>query len=160
MKRLCTGSLALGLAVVLAAGCSRESPKGGPGTGKSSTTTTSGTGGTSTTTTTTDGDDYFKIGVPTGHTNVDQGGQTAVKVDVNRHGKFNEEVTLKFEPTAGSGLKVEPATVKVPADKKYAEVTVMAEAGAKVGTTNVKVIATPMTGKATEQELGMEVKKK
>jgi len=169
MKRLSMGLLTLSLALVLSAGCSRESNKGGPAPDKKGGTTgTTGTGtnghgttGTATTGTGTTGSnerDDFTISVPRGNTNVDQGGQTNIDVSVNRHGKFDQEVTLKFDPAAGSGLKVEPATVKVPKDKNKEQVTVQADAGAKTGSTNIKVTATPTTGKAVEENIGIDVK--
>jgi uncharacterized membrane protein len=161
----CTGLIVFGLSLALAAGCSRESPKGGPGAeNKTATTTTStkspdATSQTTTTTTRTDDQrDDFTVKVPNGYTNVTQGEQQSITVKINRNGKFDQEVTLKFDPPVGSGLHVEPATATVAKDKKETQVTVRADAGAKTGTTDIRVTGMPQTGKATDVNLGVEVK--
>jgi len=169
MKRLSMGLLTLSLALVLAAGCSRESNKGGPtgdvkkgttgttgtGTGHTGTTGTAPTTGTGTGTASNERDD-FTVKVPTGNTNVTQGERTEMTVTVSRHGKFDQDVHLKFDPPAG--VKVEPATVDVPKGKDDARVTVSADNTAKVGTTNIMVTGTGGGGPAAKVEMGIEVK--
>jgi len=168
MKRLSTGFLTLSLALALVTGCSRESNKGGPtgdkkaGTTGTTGTTTTGTGttGTTTTTTTTNGArEDFTIKVPTGYTNVTQGEKQSVTVTINRNGKFEDEVNLKFD--APEGIKVEPATAKVAKGANDTQVTVHANPDAKLGTSDVTVTGTtPAGGNPATVKLGVEVKKK
>src|SRR5687768_14153916 len=105
MKALQVGLCVLGLSALPLAGCTRESPKGGPGA-KGETvakTTTTDAGTTVTTEKKVETDraenraDTFSIKVPDGGTNVTQGKSENVTVSINRGDTFKQAVTLKFE---------------------------------------------------------------
>ena len=171
MKVRLLGSTFCVLALLGLVGCNRESPKGGPGAdkankgdGKSTTSTTTGapgtTGTTSTTTTTNAGADTFTIKVPAGNSNVTQGEQKEMTVSVSRQGGFDQDVTLSFKPAADSGVTVTPSSAVAKKGGDDVRVTVKAASDATVGTTNVEVMGTPATGKATSEKMGIEVKKK
>jgi hypothetical protein len=151
------------LGLVLLVGCSRESNKGGPGAdkGKPAPGTPAANNppaGGERTPGATDRD-HFTVKVPSGNTNVTQGERKEVTVTIDRDGKFDQEVTLKFEPPAG--IKVEPASVSIPKGKDEARVTIHATPEAKVGTTNVAVTGTAASGgPPAKVEMGVEVKAK
>jgi len=165
MRRLWTSFLAFGLACTLAAGCSRESNKGGPGatvTPKKETTTTSD-GKTTTTTETksTNGGDRtqtFTVKVPSTSTSVRQGERKEVTVSVSRGSNFDSDVHLTFK--APAGLKVEPASATAKKGSDDVRVTVEAASDATVGTSDVHVNGHGGSGPDAAVDFKVEVKKK
>ena len=145
MKSLHVAMLVGVLALV---GCSRESPKGGPG--KTTTTTDSGR--------TVTREDSFKVQVPTGGTNVTQGKRQEVDISLNRNGDFKQAVKLKFD--APAGLKVVPAEATIKSGDNKTNVFVEAEEGAPVGRHSITVTGIPETGDATSVKMDIDVKKK
>ena len=149
--RILFPSLTLAAAFTLvAAGCNRESPKGGPGADKANKgTPTSGSN---------DKADSFSIKTPSGSTNVTQGTQQEVSVSVNRGSSFDQDVKLTFK--APEGVQVTPDSVTVKKGADEAKITVKAMDTATPGTTNIKITGTPAAGPATSVDMGIEIKKK
>jgi hypothetical protein len=159
-------------------GCTRESPKGGPGatntgptttaskdTQKTTTTTTPTDDGktqttTKTTTTTTNDkrDDTFTVQVPAGATNVTQGKREEVTISIDRDGDFNEPVHIKF--SAPKGITMVPAETSIKTGETKAKVAIEAAADAPVGRHSITVTGSPQTGASTSVKMDIDVKKK
>ena len=120
--RILAPTLSLAATVILSlAGCSRESPKGGPGADKAKGTPTSGSA---------DKTETFSIKVPAGNTNVTQGEQTEMNVSVSRGTNFDQDVKLTFK--APEGVQVTPDSVTAKKGADDAKITVNCGAAARV----------------------------
>jgi uncharacterized membrane protein len=88
----------------------------------------------------------FTLKVPTGATNITQGGEgEAVEISVDRGEDMKGAIPLTFKPPAG--ITIEPASTEIPADKDGVEVTVKAAADTATGEQ-----AIPVTAKVGEKE--------
>ena len=165
MKALQVGLCILGLSALTLAGCTRESPKGGPGAkGETTTKTTATDSGTTVTTEkkveTNRGEvraETFSIEVPPGGTNVTQGKREEVSVSIDRGGSFKQPVKLKFE--APAGIKVQPSEVTVGGADTRVKVGIEAAPDATPGRHSINVIGIPETGKQTSVKMDVDVKK-
>lgn len=159
MRALQAGLCVLGLSALTLAGCTRESPPGGPGAKQTTAKTTTTDSGTTVTTQkqTENRAQTFEIEVPPGGTNVTQGKREDVTVSIDRGSSFKESVTLKFE--APAGIKVQPEEVKVTGSDTRVKVGIEAAPDARPGRHSINVIGTPETGKATSVKMDIDVKK-
>lgn len=165
MRALQAGLCVLGLSALTLAGCTRESPKGGPGAKAETTTKTTSTdaGATVTTEKKTETNrtevraETFSIEVPAGGTNVTQGKTENVTVSIDRGGSFKQPVKLTFK--APAGIKVTPAEATVAGSDSRIKVGIEAAPDAALGRHSINVIGTPETGKATSVKMDIDVKK-
>lgn len=159
MRTLVTG-LAL-VALMALAGCNKESEPGGPGaTGTSGNGESTAGDNAAHGDNTTDENNTFKVQVPSGATNIQQGTEKTLKLQVEREDKFNQVVTLSFQMPAGvQGITVTPETAKVEASQKDVELTIAVAPEAPTGKHTIKVTGTPETGTPTTADLIIEVKK-
>jgi len=151
MKTLGSGLLVLAL---MAVGCGKESAPGGPGA-------STAPGGAAAPGKTANGDakaleNTFTIKVPATETSIDQGENKDVTVSVDRGDQFKQKVALAF--TAPDGVTVTPASGDVTPDMKEMKVNVAVAPGAALGHHELKVMATPETGKAVSEMIKIEVK--
>jgi uncharacterized membrane protein len=126
-------------------GCTKESPKGGPGAPSAPNTTGANT-------------DSFTLKAPSATTSITQGQDHEVTVSVSRGSKFDQDVKVTFKAPAGIEIKPDTATAKKGSDD--IKVSVHAKADAKVGKEDVEVIGTPTNGAATTVRFPVEVKAK
>ena len=144
MKRRFFGStLCLAAALGLLAGCTKESPRGGPGAVPPNAS---------------DNANSFKVDVPKGTTDIKQGEQREVTVSVNRGNKFDQDVMVTIKPPAGIEAHPDKATAKKGTDA--VKVTLKANSDAKMGKEEVEVIGTPTTGQPAEVRFTIDVKAK
>jgi len=146
MKPLACGLMALSL---LAVGCAKESPPGGPGAVTRTTpdgkTTTQGSSA-----------DTFTLKVPAMSSNVEQGRDKEVTLSIDRGHDFKQKVTVAVEPPAG--LAVNPESKDVAPDQKDIKIRIAAAPTAETGSRTVHVTATPETGTAVSETFSVEVK--
>jgi cytoskeletal protein RodZ len=86
------------------------------------------------------------------------GNETKATVHIDRGKKFNEAVTLTFQPDGG--LTVTPDKAEIKSGSSSAEVTVHAASSAKIGPHHVEVIAVPSSGEKTSVPWPVHVTKK
>jgi hypothetical protein len=151
MKTLGSGLLILAL---MAVGCGKESEPGGPGASTKP-------GGTVAPGTTANGgskalENTFTIKVPATETSIDQGENKDITVAVDRGDQFKQKVALAF--AGPEGVTVTPASGDVTADLKDMKVNVAVAPGTALGHHELKVTATPETGKAVTEVIKIEVK--
>lgn len=87
----------------------------------------------------------FKLTLPSGATNIAQGGDHKVTISVDRGENMKDEVALTFTPP--EGMTIEPASPKIAGDKSEVEVTVKVAADAAKGEKSI-----PVSGKAGGKE--------
>jgi len=147
-------------ALLVLAGCSRESPRGGPGAKSGTTTTTTNDGQTQTRTDTetTNRAETFTVKVPTGATNVTQGKSTEMHISLDRGRDFRQAVKVKID--APKGVKVNPSETTIAGSDSKLTVNVEATDEASVGRHTLTVTGTPETGKAASVNMDIDVKKR
>lgn len=156
--RLALASLLMGLLVLT--GCSRESPKGGPGATPETKPVTKvpATPEVKEAVKEAVRENTFSLKVPTGATNVTQGKRQEITISVNRGDSFKQAVKVKFETPPG--IKMEPATATIAAGQNDTKVFIEALPTATPGETSVTVIGEPETGAPTSVKMGVEVVRK
>jgi hypothetical protein len=147
MKKLLTSLVAVTLAV--AVGCESKSPPGGPGAQKTDSGTTKTARGQSAET--------FKMLKPS-TVDLKQGEAKEVDVKIDRGTTFNEPVTISFD-SLPEGVTMEPASAKIESGHDKAIFKVKTTNNTPVGDKTIKVVATPKTGEATQEELKIKVEK-
>jgi len=150
MKKLGSGLLILAL---MAVGCGKESEPGGPGASTRPTTP----GGTAANGNGKAMENTFTVKVPATETSIDQGENKDITLTVNRGDTFKQKVALAFDPPAG--VTVTPNMADVTSDLKDVKINVAVAPTAALGHTEIKVTATPETGKAVTESFKVEVKK-
>lgn len=159
------------LLAVLAVGCAKESPPGGPGASKPSTTPPATPGAPGAPPTTTANGNHtdkhadrnadknsFTVKVPGTDVDVKQGDTKDVTISISRGSDFKQAVTLKIE--APAGITVAPAEVSLPPTDDKVKVKIEADAAAAPGPQAVKVTAIPETGDPTSETFTVQVNEK
>lgn len=167
--------LALATSAILLASCAQESIPGGPGA-----TATNGTvepapsaGPTAPATdqpaatpadnaapadTTDSTDNTFTLKVPSTSTGIARGSAEDVSLSIDRGSAFDQAVTLKFE--APPGFKMNPDNPKLEAGTNKVTVGVEVAEDAPLGEHQIRVIATPESGRAVQLPMVIEVEEK
>lgn len=143
-------SAAVACSLIAFAGCTNESPPGGPGAVKKPTPNGD------TATTAANPDQTFTLKVPATEMNIDQGKEEEMVLTIDRGKDFKQGVKLTF--SAPAGVTLTPATGEIPASSTELKVMVAAASTAAVGKGKITVTATPDTGKAVVSEVPVEVK--
>ncbi|RIK77433.1 MAG: hypothetical protein DCC68_17385 [Planctomycetota bacterium] len=147
MKTLCFIATTLMLTFALV-GCTKESPKGGPGAAEAERNSNAAS----------DADERtFTLKVPSITTTVEQGGRDEVTLAIDRGDQFKEDVTLKFQ--APAGVKVTPAETAIKSGAEETKVTIEAAPDAPPGDTHIEVTAVPQTGQSVSQKMPISVTK-
>lgn len=156
MKTFVASLLATSL-ILNVIGCSRESPRGGPGA-KTTTTTTTNEGKTSTESTNENRADTFKVKVPAEATNITQGKTHEVTIALDRGRDFKQAVKLKFE--APKGVVVTPPETTIQSGENKITVSVEASDNAEVGRHTITVMGIPDQGTKTSVNMDIDVKRR
>jgi uncharacterized membrane protein len=134
-----------------AVGCGKESEPGGPG----AKTTTTPNGGSKTYAEGKAGENTFTLKVPATDVNLTQGEEKTITLTVDRGKDFKQKVAVTVEPP--QGVTVTPASHEVPAGEKEFKVRVTAASKAPLGKADMRVTATPETGKAVSEMVKVDV---
>jgi len=98
----------------------------------------------------------FTVKVPATETSIDQGENKDMTLTINRGDTFKQKVSLAFDPAAG--VTVTPNMADVTPDSKDVKINVAVAPTAALGHTEIKVTATPETGRAVTESFKVEVK--
>ncbi len=93
---------------------------------------------------------HFQLSAPATATTVKQGETRVIQVDVRRDKDFTEEVTLKTESPANTGVTAELVNTNSRSSDAKVELRVTATSTAVLGSYKIRVIGTPSKGNATE----------
>ena len=98
----------------------------------------------------------FRVVVPQGSTQVQQGNTESVRVSLDRGQSFKRDVTLGI--SSSEGITIEPTRVLIRAsDRPEAQVRITAARDAAIGTYRVNINATPATGESTSAMFNVDV---
>lgn len=158
--------MALVASLTLLTACSKESAPGGPGASQGpaepaadnmpSTSTEAARPAESATVT--DSAQTFTLKVPSATTHIKRGANDQVTLSISRGSKFDQAVTLHL--TAPQGVTIEPASATIEPGQSEVKVTLTAAADAPLGDQQIKVSATPQTGKAVDEMLTVKIDEK
>lgn len=100
-------------------------------------------------------DNTFTLQVPRTAHNVQQGASESVSLSIDRGSAFNQTVTLSFE--APEGVTVSPDRPTIGPDVENADITVQVAPTAAIGRHQIKVTATPESGRAVDMMMEIDV---
>ena len=134
------------IAAAILGGCSKQSPKGGPGaTGQPQGRTV-------------DNAHVFQLSVPGQAIDIEQGQAQEVAISISRGSEFDQDVSLSFG--GANGVIVTPANPVIAAGENQTKVEVQVDPNAPVGTANVEVTGTPQTGQPVSVSMRVDVNKR
>jgi uncharacterized membrane protein len=109
-------------------------------------------------------DNEFKISTPTLATDVTQGEEKSVDIDIKRGKGFDQDVVLSFANEDGkdlpSGLKITPEKPTIKKGDEKTSIKVKAADDAAIGDFKITVTGKPGSGDSSSATLKIDVKKK
>jgi uncharacterized membrane protein len=151
MKTICTGLVALSLAVLVGCGSSTGTSEKRPGGLVTSASQKEPLVGT--------GEKEFTLKPPPLAAHVKQGESKEVKIGIDRGKNFDKDVSLKFDDVP-KGVTIEPAHPKIKHGDKEAVLTIKAADDAAVGDFKVRVQGDGGEGQKAAETLELKIDKK
>jgi hypothetical protein len=151
------------VSLVALAGCTKESPEGGPGAVQNGNgevrpngTDTGAPNAVAPNGRPVDADEAtFNLNVPATATNVERGKTATATISIDRGDAFKQPVDLEFRAPAGINVKAQDKRLDPNEDE--IEITIEAAPTAQVGEHVITVIGRPQTGKETSVQFHVEV---